>query len=238
MGTQDRIKALKGQLIVSCQALPQEPLHSSFIMGRMARAAKEGGAAGIRANTKEDSKEIQEVTGLPIIGIVKRDYPDSAVYITPTMKEIEELMEVKPEIVAIDATGALRPGNVTLADFFHQIKEKYPEQKLMADCSTIEEALFADELGFDFIGTTMVGYTPQSKGLKIEENDFEILRTILKKVKHPVIAEGNVNSPEKAKRVIELGSYAVVVGSSITRPQLITKGYAEAVNSVEKETTV
>ena len=238
MGTQDRIKALKGQLIVSCQALPQEPLHSSFIMGRMARAAKEGGAAGIRANTKEDIKEIQEVTGLPIIGIVKRDYPDSAVYITPTMKEIEELMEVKPEIVAIDATGALRPRNVTLADFFHQIKEKYPEQKLMADCSTIEEALFADELGFDFIGTTMVGYTPQSKGLKIEENDFEILRTILKKVKHPVIAEGNVNSPEKAKRVIELGSYGVVVGSSITRPQLITKGYAEAVNSVEKETTV
>ena len=206
MGTEDRIKALKGQLIVSCQALPQEPLHSSFIMGRMARAAKEGGAAGIRANTKEDIKEIQEVTGLPIIGIVKRDYPDSAVYITPTMKEIEELMEVKPEIVAIDATGALRPGNMTLADFFHQIKEKYPEQKLMADCSTIEEALFADELGFDFIGTTMVGYTPQSKGLKIEENDFEILRTILKKVKHPVIAEGNVNSPEKAKRVIELGS--------------------------------
>ena len=178
------------------------------------------------------------MTGLPIIGIVKRDYPDSAVYITPTMKEIEELMEVKPEIVAIDATGALRPRNVTLADFFHQIKEKYPEQKLMADCSTIEEALFADELGFDFIGTTMLGYTPQSKGLKIEENDFEILRTILKKVKHPVIAEGNVNSPEKAKRVIELGSYAVVVGSSITRPQLITKGYAEAVNSVEKETTV
>ena len=199
MGTEDRIKALKGQLIVSCQALPQEPLHSSFIMGRMARAAKEGGAAGIRANTKEDIKEIQEVTGLPIIGIVKRDYPDSAVYITPTMKEIEELMEVKPEIVAIDATGALRPGNVTLADFFHQIKEKYPEQKLMADCSTIEEAFFADELGFDFIGTTMVGYTPQSRGMKIEANDFEILRTILKKVKHPVIAEGNVNSPEKAK---------------------------------------
>ena len=234
MGTEDRIRALKGKLIVSCQALPQEPLHSSFIMGRMARAAKEGGAAGIRANTKEDIKEIQEVTGLPVIGIVKRDYPDSAVYITPTMKEIEELMEVKPEIIAIDATGALRPGNVTLADFFHQIKEKYPEQKLMADCSTIKEAFFADELGFDFIGTTMVGYTPQSRGMKIEADDFEILRTILKKVKHPVIAEGNVNSPEKAKRVIELGSYAVVVGSSITRPQLITKGYAEAVDSAEK----
>ena len=230
MGTQDRIKALKGQLIVSCQALPQEPLHSSFIMGRMARAAKEGGAAGIRANTKEDIKEIQEVTGLPIIGIVKRDYPDSAVYITPTMKEIEELMEVKPEIVAIDATGALRRGNMTLADFFHQIKEKYPEQKLMADCSTIEEALFADGLGFDFIGTTMVGYTPQSKGLKIEENDFEILRTILKKVKHPVIAEGNINTPEKAKRVKELGVFSTVVGSVITRPQLITRSFVDALH--------
>ena len=229
MGTQDRIKALKGQLIVSCQALPQEPLHSSFIMGRMARAAKEGGAAGIRANTKEDIKEIQEVTGLPIIGIVKRDYPDSAVYITPTMKEIEELMEVKPEIVAIDATGALRPGNMTLADFFHQIKEKYPEQKLMADCSTIEEALFADELGFDFIGTTMVGYTPQSKGLKIEENDFEILRKIVAGTKHRVIAEGNINTPEKARHVIELGAYSVVVGSIITRPQLITKSFVEAI---------
>ena len=229
MGTEDRIKALKGKLIVSCQALPQEPLHSSFIMGRMARAAKEGGAAGIRANTKEDIKEIQEVTGLPIIGIVKRDYPDSAVYITPTMKEIEELMEVKPEIVAIDATGALRPGNMTLADFFHQIKEKYPEQKLMADCSTIEEALFADELGFDFIGTTMVGYTPQSKGLKIEENDFEILREIVSKVNHKVIAEGNINTPEKARRVLELGAYSVVVGSIITRPQLITKSFVEAI---------
>ena len=142
---------------------------------------------------------------------------------------IEELMEVKPEIVAIDATGALRPGNVTLADFFHQIKEKYPEQKLMADCSTIEEALFADELGFDFIGTTMVGYTPQSKGLKIEENDFEILREIVSKVNHKVIAEGNINTPEKARRVLKLGAYSVVVGSIITRPQLITKSFVEAI---------
>ena len=92
---------LKGKLIVSCQALPNEPLHSSFIMGRMALAAKEGGASGIRANSKEDIKEIQSKVDLPIIGIVKRDYADSAVYITPTMKEIEELMEVKPDIIAI-----------------------------------------------------------------------------------------------------------------------------------------
>lgn len=222
-----KVEKLKGKLIVSCQALPYEPLHSSFIMGRMARAAKEGGAAGIRANTKEDICEIQSQVDLPVIGIVKRDYDDSDVYITPTMKEIDELMEVKPEIIAVDATISLRPNGVTLDEFFHQIKEKYPEQLLMADCSTVQEALHADELGFDFIGTTMVGYTEQSKGDRIEANDFEILRTIVSQVKHKVIAEGNINTPEKAKRVIELGAFSVVVGSIITRPQLITKAFAE-----------
>ncbi len=221
------VESIKGKLVVSCQALPHEPLHSSFIMGRMAVAAKEGGARGIRANTKEDIAEIKSLVDLPVIGIVKRDYEDSAVYITPTMKEIEELMEVKPEIIALDATGALRPGGKTLQDFFEEVKKAYPDQLLMADCSTVEEALYADELGFDFIGTTMVGYTPQSKNLKIETNDFEIIREILQKAKHPVIAEGNINTPEKVKRVIELGCYSVVVGSIITRPQLITKSFAE-----------
>lgn len=234
---QDKINALKGKLIVSCQALPHEPLHSSFIMGRMALAAKEGGAVGIRANTAEDIREIQKNVDLPVIGIVKRDYEDSAVYITPTMKEIDELQEVKPEIVAMDATISKRPSGalgtdreepVSLDEFYHAVREKYPDQLLMADCSTVEEAIHADELGFDFIGTTLVGYTPQSSHLKIEENDFAVLREIIAKVKHPVIAEGNVNTPAKAKRVIELGSYCVVVGSIITRPQLITKSFAEA----------
>ena len=228
--TKNKVEQLKGKLIVSCQALPHEPLHSSFIMGRMALAAKEGGAFGIRANTKEDIKEIQSQVDLPIIGIVKRDYEDSGVYITPTMKEIDELMEVKPEIIAVDATGAVRPGGLSLDDFFHQIKEKYPDQLLMADCSTVEEALHADELGFDFIGTTMVGYTEQSKNDKIEANDFEIIRQILEKAKNKVIAEGNINTPEKAQRVVELGVFSVVVGSIITRPQLITKSFAEALD--------
>ena len=201
----EKVEALKGKLIVSCQALENETLHSSFIMGRMALAAKEGGAMGIRANTKEDIKEIQANVDLPIIGIVKRNYEGSSVYITPTMKEVDELMEVGPEIIAVDATGALRPGNVTLDDFFYSIKEKYPNQLLMADCSTIDEAVHADELGFDFIGTTMVGYTDQSKNDKIEANDFEILRVIHSKVKNRIIAEGNINTPEKIKRVIEIG---------------------------------
>jgi len=228
---ENKVESLRGTLIVSCQALKHEPLHSSFIMGRMALAAKEGGAYGIRANTKEDIREIQSQVDLPIIGIVKRDYADSEVYITPTMKEVEELMEVQPEIIALDATGALRPQGVKLDDFFRQLKEKYPDQLWMADCSTVEEALHADALGFDFIGTTMVGYTPQSKGDKIEADDFKILREIVAGVKHRVIAEGNINTPQKAKRVIELGAFSVVVGSIITRPQLITKTFSEALEN-------
>ena len=226
----EKVESLKGKLIVSCQALPHEPLHSSFIMGRMALAAKEGGAYGIRANTKEDIAEIQARVDLPVIGIVKRDYEDSKVYITPTMKEINELMEVKPDIIALDATHSLRPGGRTLDEFYREIRKSYPEQLLVADCSTVEEALHADQLGFDFIGTTLVGYTDQSRDLKIESNDFEIIRQIVAKVKHRVIAEGNINTPEKAKRVIELGAFSVVVGSIITRPQLITKSFAEALD--------
>jgi N-acylglucosamine-6-phosphate 2-epimerase len=228
----NNIEEIKGRLIVSCQALPGEPLHSSFIMGRMALAAKEGGAAGIRANTAEDIKEIKKNVKLPVIGLVKREYEDSDVYITPTMHEIRELMKVKPEIIALDATKNQRPGGLTLEAFYEEIRKKYPEQLLMADCSTVEEAVCADRLGFDFIGTTLVGYTKQSRGMKIEANDFAIIREIMDKVSHRVIAEGNINTPEKAKRVIELGCFSVVVGSIITRPQLITRGFSQALEEL------
>lgn len=221
-----KIQGVQGKLIVSCQALPDEPLHSSFIMGRMAVAAAEGGARGIRANTPEDIKEIQKQVNLPIIGIIKKDFEDSAVYITPTMAEVDLLVEVKAEIIAMDATLNLRPGGITLETFYNQCRKKYPDQLFMADCSTVEEALYADSLGFDFIGTTLVGYTEQSKDLRIETNDFEVIRKILGKARHPVIAEGKIDTPEKAKRVIDLGCYSVVVGSIITRPQLITKRFS------------
>jgi len=227
----ERIKNLKGKLIVSCQALPDEPLHSSLIMGRMAKAALQGGAVGIRANTPEDIQEIQTQVDLPVIGIIKRDYEDSAVYITPTLREVEELMAVHPDIIALDATCQTRPNGMTLDEFFHILKEKYPDQLWMADCSTVEEALHADALGFDFIGTTLVGYTAESKGMRIEEDDFKILRQILEKAVHPVIAEGNINTPEKARRVIDLGAFSVVVGSIITRPQVITKNFVQALEN-------
>ncbi len=227
-----KIKQLQGNLIVSCQALEYEPLHSPFIMGRMALAAKEGGARGIRANSVSDIREIKKQVDLPIIGIIKRDYPDSSIYITPTLQEVEELYREGVEIIAMDATDRIRPGNADLAEFFHKVKEKYPNQLFMADCSTYEEAVRADALGFDFIGTTMVGYTPESAHLKIEDEDFSLLQRIVKTVHHRVIAEGNINTPEKCKRVIELGAFSVVVGSIITRPQLITREFTKALEEV------
>lgn len=221
-------KQLKGNLIVSCQALDDEPLHSSFIMGRMAVAAEQGGASGIRANSAEDIKEIKKLVDLPIIGIIKRDYKDSEVFITATMKEIDELMTVEPEIIALDATSSVRPNGETLDEFYYAIRKKYPDVSLMADCSTFEEMLKADALGFDFIGTTLVGYTKQSKGNKIEADDFSLIQKAVEKLNRPIIAEGNINTPEKVKRVLEIGVYSVVVGSAITRPQLITETFVAA----------
>lgn len=225
------MKNINNGLIVSCQALEDEPLHSSFIMGRMAIAAKQGGAVGIRANSKEDILEIKRNVDIPIIGIVKRDYEDSDIYITPTMREIDELMEVGVDIIALDATNRLRPSNITLEAFIDKIRERYSDVLLMADCSTYDEAINADKLGFDFIGTTLVGYTEESKGIHIDTNDFELIRNIIDSVSKPVIAEGNIDTPKKARRVLELGCYSVVVGSIITRPKVITEKF---INEIKK----
>ncbi len=122
------------------------------------------------------------------------------------MNEIDALHEIGVEIIALDATDQSRPDHKSLESFYNEIRKKYPDQRLMADCSTFEEAVRADRLGFDFIGTTLVGYTPQSKGNHIEQNDFELIRRILSTIKNPLIAEGNIDTPQKARRVIELGS--------------------------------
>lgn len=207
-------------LIVSCQALPDEPLYSSFIMGKMALAAKEGGAVGIRANTVADIKAIKAEVNLPIIGIIKQDYDNMIPYITPTMKEVDALVEENIHVIALDATINQSE------NFLKEVLNKYPNQKFMADISTIEEGLRAESLGFQFVGTTLVGYTEQSKNM----NNFEVLSTLIEKCKIPVIAEGNFDTPEKARKALEMGAYSVVVGSAITRPQLITKRFAEEVN--------
>lgn len=224
---------VKSELIVSCQALDNEPLHSSYIMGKMAVAAEEGGAKGIRSNSKEDIIEIKKNTDLPVIGIVKRDYDDSEIFITATMKEIDELAESKCEMIALDATDRVRPNGETLESFVKSIRTKYPAILLMADTATIDEAIEAERLGFDCVSTTLMGYTKESKGENIADNDFERLKTILASIAVPVIAEGHIDTPEKAKRCMELGVHSIVVGSAITRPQLITAGFVGKMKEVK-----
>lgn len=221
------LNKIKDGLVVSCQALSDEPLHSSFIMGRMAKAATEGGAVGIRANSKEDITEIKKQTSLPIIGLVKRYYQDSKVFITATMKEVDELMDAGCDMIAVDATDQVRPEGVTLEEFVEAIREKHDDVLLMADTSTVEEGVEAERLGFDVVTTTLVGYTTYTENQSIFDNDYAILKEYLKAVSIPVIAEGGVDTPERAKDVLDLGVHAVVVGGAITRPHLITKRFIE-----------
>lgn len=219
----ERIEKLKGKLIVSCQALEDEPLYSSYIMSRMAYAAYIGGAAGIRANTVVDIQEIKKTVDLPIIGIIKEMYGENPVYISPTIKEISALVEEGVDIIAIDATKRERPDGNSLENLMQEVREKYPKQLFMADISSVEEAINAEKIGFDFVGTTLVGYTDYTKGnIPLIE-----LEKVIKNVSIPVIAEGNIDTPEKAKKAIELGSFAVVVGGAITRPQQITKKFVD-----------
>ncbi|MGM0904032.1 MAG: N-acetylmannosamine-6-phosphate 2-epimerase [Bacillota bacterium] len=226
------LEQIKKGLIVSCQALEGEPLHSSFIMGRMALAAKEGGAVGIRANSVEDIVEIKKQVDLPVIGIIKQVYGDHPVFITPTMKEIDALAESGAEIIATDATNRIRPDGSNLETFYKEVRSKYPHLLLMADVSTVEEAMFADELGFDIVAPTLYGYTVETNGLKIDDHEYAVISEIVKYVKNAkVLAEGNVSTPEIAKSVLNIGVHAVVVGGAITRPQLITKKFAEALKN-------
>lgn len=224
------IEKLKGKVIVSCQALEDEPLHSSFIMSKMALAAKAGGAAGIRANSVKDIQAIKEVCDLPLIGIIKRDYPDSDVYITPTNQEVTELLTTKAEIIALDATKRKRPQDERLKDLIQQIHAA--DRLAMADVSTFEEALAAEKDGFDIVSTTLAGYTEYSR--KTETPDFELLKEIVDHVNIPVIMEGHTDRPEQVTKALEIGAYAVVVGSIITRPQLITARYVAAAKSVRE----
>ncbi|MGF6422913.1 N-acylglucosamine-6-phosphate 2-epimerase [Lelliottia sp. 489] len=222
---------LKGKLIVSCQALENEPLHSPFIMSRMALAAAQGGAVAIRANSVVDIAAIQASVSLSVIGIIKRDYPDSEVFITATMKEIDELMTVTPEIIALDATARPRPNGETLADLVAQIRARYPSLLLMADIATVAEAKTAQDLGFDCVGTTLHGYTAQTAGQSLPDNDCAFLRDVLAAVTVPVVAEGNVDTPERAARCLALGAHTVVVGGAITRPQQITARFVAAIEA-------
>ncbi|MGB4590299.1 MAG: N-acetylmannosamine-6-phosphate 2-epimerase [Clostridiaceae bacterium] len=220
-------ESIKNEVIVSCQALPEEPLHSAFIMGRMAYAAFLGGAKGIRANSVVDIIEIKKTVDLPIIGIIKKVYGDCPVFITPTMAEIDALCEEGVEIIALDATTRLRPDGKTIEEVFPEIRKKYPNQVFMADCSSYNDAMVAAGLGFDCLGSTLAGYTEESKGIKLP--DIGLIKRMVTDFELPVIAEGGISTPEELKEVFEQGVHAAVVGSAITRPMEITKRFIQAV---------
>jgi N-acylglucosamine-6-phosphate 2-epimerase len=212
-------------LIVSCQALPSEPLHSSFIMGRMALAAQQSGAIGIRANSAVDIAEIKRVVDLPVIGLIKREIPGSDIYITPTLDEVKAILDAGAEIVALDMTD--REGRYDIVkpmiEYVHNAGAY-----VMADISTFEEGIKSEELGADLISTTMSGYTPYSPSQ--EGPDYELIKKLAQRVSVPVVAEGRIWSPQEAVTALDAGAKYVVVGGAITRPQLITKKYVTEIN--------
>lgn len=224
------IDYLRGELIVSCQALPDEPLFGAHHMAAMARAAQAGGAVAIRANSPVDIAAIREAVGLPIIGLFKEDVPGFEVRITPTLDHARQVALAGAEIVAFDATSRLHPEGVSVDSMVEFIHSQLGRLAL-ADVSTLAEGLVAAEAGADFVAPTLSGYTAYSPSQP--GPDFVLLELLVAQLKPlgiPVIAEGRISTPGQAVRVLALGAHAVVVGSAITRPQWITAQFFEALN--------
>lgn len=224
------VSSVKGGLIVSCQALPGEPLYckEGGIMPLMAKAAEQGGAVGIRCNGIVDVKGIKKTVKLPLIGIIKRKYDGFGAYITPSMDEVDALVEIGAEVIAVDATELTHPGNISSSEFISRIKLKYPDQMIMADCSSFTDAENAYKAGADFVGTTMNGYTDNSIS-QFDDPNFELVKTIVSKLPIPVIAEGRIHTPEDAAKMLEVGALCVVVGGAITRPLEITERFVHVI---------
>lgn len=232
---QEILERIKGQLIVSCQALPSEPLYveEKSIMYLMGRAAKQAGSPCIRTSSIRDVTAIKEETGLPVIGIIKIVYDGYDSYITPTMKEVDQLYAADADIIALDCTMRKRGDGTSINEFIAQIKEKYPDVVLMADISTYEEGINAWKCGVDFVGTTLSGYTDYSP--KVDGPDVELVKKLSQNIDIPVIAEGKVHYPDQAVEMLEAGAYAVVVGGAITRPLEIATRFMNRVKEYHNE---
>lgn len=224
------LEKIRDGIIVSCQALEDEPLYGSEIMTKMAKAALLGGAKGIRANSIKDINAIIQEVDLPVIGIIKNVYKGSECYITPTMVEVSKLVEQsKANIIAVDGTGRLHPNGETGDEFVASIKKKYPSILLMADISTLEEGILAQKAGADMVSTTLSGYTSYSP--QISGPDYNLMKECIKKLSITVIGEGRIWCPEEAERAFQLGVFAVVVGTAITRPMEITRRFVEHIQN-------
>lgn len=213
-------------LVVSCQALENEPLHGSHHMSAMAKAAEMGGAVGIRANSPSDITAIKKVVNLPVIGLFKKKYAHYDLHITPTVEDALAVHRSGADIVAIDGTERTRPDHKTLKETIAKLKQY--GIRVMADVSTFEEGMSAAKYGADYVSTTLSGYTPYSK--KQDGPDFELVTALSKVLSVPVAAEGRIRSPQEAVAALEAGAHFVVVGGAITRPQFITQMFTYEIN--------
>ena len=215
------LESLRGRLVVSCQANVGSPLRQPSIMAAMAQAAEMGGAGAIRVQGMADVQAVRAITSLPLIGLTKTDRPDTDVYITPTADEALHLHDLGCEIVAVDAT--LRPRPEPFAQIARLVHAA--GGLVMADISTLEEARQALLDGADVLSTTLSGYTPYSPQLTAP--DWPLMQA-LREEELSFMAEGRISSPAQARYALDLGALAVVIGSAITRPDVITRGFAQA----------
>ena len=228
------IKKLKNKIIVSCQAMPSEPLYKEECMTAMIKSVLNGGAQGLRVAGVRDVKIAKAISDVPVIGLTKPDViPKNwkeIVYITPTLKDVVDLIQAGADIVAFDGTSRPRP-KCTLEEIIKYIKIN--RRKSMADISTLEEGINCANLGVDILSTTLSGYTTQSP-IEGDGPDFKLLEALVKETDKPVILEGRIWEPEQINRAFELGAHAVVIGSAITRPQLITKRFINGLDEKYK----
>jgi N-acylglucosamine-6-phosphate 2-epimerase len=189
-----------------------------------------GGACGIRAREAENVRAVCAAVSLPVIGITKGQFPEGSVLITPELKDVQDLIDAGATMVAADATKRTRPNGLTGKQFLSECKKRWTIP-LMADVSTLEEGLAAEEAGVDLIGTTLAGYTPYTRSLNENEPDWELLQGLVARAKIPIIAEGRIWTPEQAQKALQLGAYAVVVGTAITRPRMVTRKFVDALKT-------
>lgn len=227
---------LKKGLVVSCQATNEEPMFGAEIMARMAVAAEIGGAIAVRVNTFVDLVAVRKSVSLPILGLIKQQYEGYYPYITPTMKEVDLVVESGAEIVCIDATSYDRPDGNDLGTFVGLIRSKYPNIEILADVSTLQEGIYANTLDVDYIATTLSGYTWDTEDKnsnliqEFREPDYKLIEDLYGKVNKPIVAEGKFWNAENAIKAFKLGAYAVTIGAGITRPQIITKKIVDEIN--------
>lgn len=220
------INRLKDKVVVSCQAMPSEPLYLEKCMAAMMKSVVKGGAGALRVAGVRDVRNAKHLFDIPIIGLTKPDIipPNwqEIVYITPTLKDVISLIEAGADVVAFD--GTMRSRSDKLEDIIKYIKIN--KRTAMADISTLEEGVNAEKLGADILSTTLSGYTKESLG-KGDEPDFELLKALVKNTKLPVVLEGRIWEPKQVDKAFELGAHCVVIGSAITRPQLITRRFVQ-----------